>query len=301
MPDAAAECSRGHSRQTAQPRALIIGCGYLGAVAARRLAAAGREVWATTRSRERWEHLRACCARLIQYDISHAGGERALPAQTDGLFDVFVMLTPSAIAPAIADGGFRRLLEAIAGLNPRRAVLVSSSGVYGEQGGGRVTAETPPRPVAARGAQLLEIENEWLAAGIQHRVCRLAGIYGPERVIGREALMRGDSLPGDPDAWLNLIQVEDAAELVIRCASADNAHAVELGSDGEPVSRETYYTYLAAQLGAGPPRFDRARNARSGSKRCDPVSTLRRLDWAPKYQNYRAGLAASLDDKNAGS
>lgn len=301
MPDTRSGSAHERAAPASLPRALIIGCGYLGAVAARRLAIAGREVWATTRTRDRWEHLGAWCARLIQYDISRAGDAGALPAQKDaGAFDVFVMLTPSAIAPAIADGGYRRLLEAVVALNPRRAVLVSSSGVYGEQAGGRVTAETPPQPVAARGTQLFDIENQWLAAGLQHRVCRLAGIYGPQRVIGRAALTRGEVLPGDPDAWLNLIHVEDAADVVIRCASVDNAHAVELGSDGEPVSRETYYTHVASLLGAAPPRFDRAQHARSGSKRCDPDSTLRRLDWTPKYGNFRAGLAASLDENEAG-
>lgn len=302
MTDTVADGVRGPEAQASlPPRALIIGCGYLGAVAARQLAAAGREVWATTRTRDRWEQLGACCARLIQYDIGRAGDEGALPAHNDaGSFDVFVMLTPSAIQPAIASGGYRRLLEAVAALNPRRAVLVSSSGVYGEQTGGRVTAETPPRPVSARGAKLLDIENQWLAAGVQQRVCRLAGIYGPQRVIGRAALSRGEVLPGDPEAWLNLIHVEDAADLVIRCASVDNALAVELGSDGEPVSRGTYYTYLASVLGVAPPRFDRVRAARAGSKRCDPDSTLRRLGWTPKYQNYRAGLAASVDEDDGG-
>jgi len=278
-------------------RALIIGCGYLGAVTARKLAAAGRhEVWATTRTRDRWEALATNCTRLLQYDISRAGSENVLADDFDpGSSDIFVMLTPSAIVPAMADGGYGRLLEVIVTLNPRRAVLVSSTGVYGEQAGRTVTAATSPQPVGARGKQLLEIENRWLGAGARHRVCRLAGIYGPGRVVGRESLLNGTVLPGDPDAWLNLIHVEDAAELVIRCASADNAHAVELGSDGEPVSRKTYYTWLADRLGAAPPRFDPAQRARSGSKRCDPRATLGRLGWTPQYGDFRAGLAASLD------
>ncbi len=285
-----------------QPHGLIIGCGYLGAVAARRLADAGRAVWATTRTQGRWDQLAACCTRLTRFDITAAGNAGALPpSDTVGPFDVFVMLTPSAIVPAIATGAYNRLIAAIAALNPRRAVLVSSTGVYGEQAGGSVTAETPPRPNSIRGKQLLEIETQWLGAGRQYRVCRLAGIYGPGRVIGREALRRGEALPGDPQAWLNLIHVDDAADLAIRCASTENAHAVELGSDNCAVSRDTYYSYLASLLGAGAPRFDPGRSARSGSKRCDPGSTLRRLDWHPQYQDYRAGLAASLVDEGAGA
>ena len=297
MPEAPPQRVNARTPQASTARALIIGCGYLGAVTARMLAAAGqREVWATTRTRDRWEALGTGCTRLLQYDISRAGAENILPRDFDaGSSDVFVMLTPSAIGPALADGGYSRLLEAIVTMNPRRAVLVSSTGVYGEQDGGIVTAETPPQPPGTRGKQLLDIENRWLGAGAQHRVCRLAGIYGPGRVVGRESLLNGAVLPGDPGAWLNLIHVEDAAELVIRCARADNAHAIELGSDGDPVSRKTYYTWLASLLGAAPPQFDPAQRARSGSKRCDPRATQQRLGWTPKYCDFRAGLAASLN------
>lgn len=277
-------------------RALIIGCGYLGAVAARTLAAAGREVWATTRSRDRWKALEGVVANLIRYDIADPDTRSVLPLSSAGdRWDVFVMLTPSTIASALhAGGGFDQLLDTVGALNPRRAVIVSSTGVYGEQAGMTVTAETPPEPSGARGQRLLEIENRWLEAGPVHRVCRLAGIYGPGRVVGRQSVVNGDTLPGDPDAWLNLIHVEDAAELAVRCATNDNARAVELGSDGEPVKRAAYYAHLATLLGARSPEFASAQRARSGSKRCDPASTMKRLDWAPQYRDYRIGLADSL-------
>ncbi|MGR9089826.1 MAG: NAD-dependent epimerase/dehydratase family protein [Gammaproteobacteria bacterium] len=290
------------AQQAGEPRALIVGCGYLGTVTARMLVAAGREVWATTRSRERWQTLESVVARLIQYDISGAEAGGTLPTQADaGPWDVFVMLTPSAIAPTMDVGrGYDHLLDAIGTLKPRRAVLVSSTGVYGEPAGATVTAETPAQAAGDRGARLLGIEDRWLEAGARYRVCRLAGIYGPGRVIGRQAVLNGDALPGDPDAWLNLIHVEDAAELVLRCAAADNAQRIELGSDGEPVKRGAYYAHLASLLGAQAPRFERKYRARSASKRCDPGSTMERLGWAPRYRGYRHGLADSIgaDDIN---
>lgn len=298
--EGAGERSRPDGAAAPPSCALIIGCGYLGAVAARLLAAAGCEVWATTRSRDRWTDLRFSCARLFEYDVRRIPEKDVLPVYDGpGCLDVFVMLTPSAIVPAMDTGGYRRLIEAIGAMAPRRAVLVSSTGVYGEQAGGRITAETPPQAPAGRGQQLVSIENEWLAAGTHHRVCRLAGIYGPGRVIGRDTLINGDSLPGTAQAWLNLIHVEDAADLVIRCAGYAGAHDIELGSDGHPVSRGTYYATLASLLGVAPPRFDRERQARSGSKRCDPGSTMQRLSWSPRYRDYRAGLVASLERNGA--
>ncbi len=284
-------------------RALIIGCGYLGAVAARILVAAGREVWATTRSRDRWNELEGVVANLIQYDIAATETRDVLPTPSAGdAWDVFVMLTPSAIAPTLhTAGGFDRLVDAIGALNPRRAVLVSSTGVYGTQAGMRVTAETPPEPSGERAQRLLEIENRWLTAGPDHRVCRLAGLYGPGRVIGRQSIVDGDPLPGDPDAWLNLIHVDDAAELLVRCAALDRARSIELGSDGEPVKRAEYYAHVAKLLGRRSPRFAGTQRSRSGSKRCDPASTMERFDWRPKYRGYRAGLADSITADDARS
>ena len=85
-----------------------------------------------------------------------------------------------------------------------------------------------------------------------------------------------------------------APALLIRCAAGDAAAEVELGSDGHPVRRGEYYGFLADLLGAPPPVFDPTLRARSDSKRCDPGSTRKRLDWEPVYRDYRSGLRAAV-------
>lgn len=210
--------------------------------------------------------------------------------------NVFFMLTPSAIAPALAqDAGFDRLLEKLATSKLRRAVLVSSTSVYGDAQGQRVDPATPTAPNNARSERVAEIERRWRAGDARFSVLRLAGIYGPNRVVGRQQLSAGTVLSGSGSNWLNLIHVADAADLLFACGYSPNAQAVELGSDGCPIMRRDYYAHLAKTLALKAPRFAEDGSGRSGSKRCDPSATMRRLDWSPRYADYQAGLRHSLE------
>ncbi len=54
---------------------------------------------------------------------------------------------------------------------------------------------------------------------LQANILRLAGIYGPGRLVGRiEGPSRRSKVPqGNADAWLNLIHVDDAVAAVLAC------------------------------------------------------------------------------------
>jgi nucleoside-diphosphate-sugar epimerase len=210
--------------------------------------------------------------------------------------DVYFMLTPGTLAPALScGGGYDRLLQAMSTWPIRRALLVSSTAVYGRGGAAVVSAETPVDPDDKRGCRIVDIETRWLAGGEQFFVCRLAGLYGPERIIGEAQLRSGDALPGSPERWLNLIHVDDAARLLVACNLSPGARNVELGSDGYPVQRARYYDFLARTLGlATPVEFDYDDSQRTASRRCDPSSTMTRVGWRPRYAGYPDGLRASL-------
>jgi len=276
--------------------ALIIGCGYLGGIVAANAVGVGQRVTATTRTGVRWPNLRKIGVQPILFDIGAKGSDIDVPGSAGGGghgIDVFFMLTPSAVAGALEPGGgYDRLLAALSCSVVRRAVLVSSTGVY--SGSDVVSAESAVTISDERQARLFNIEQRWRDCGDAFRVCRLAGIYGPGRVIGRRQVVAGDPIAGDPNAWLNLIYVNDAAALVMLCATAENAAPVELGCDGCPVTRREYYAHLARMLEVPEPRFDTSAASRSASKRCNPDSTMRRLKWKPQYPDFTAGLSAAL-------
>lgn len=274
---------------------LVVGCGFLGEALAAQAASAGFELALCTRSEARASALASRFGPVVtRVDFQLDDAAERLVEAAGPATHALVLLTPSACLDAAgAPAPLRRVMQGLAAL-PRlsRAVLSSSTAVYGERHGQTVTADTPCQPDSPREQRLALIEQQWLSAPA-HRVVRLAGLYGPGRIVGATGLRQGLPVDGSPDAWLNLIHVSDAARLLFRCLYADAAR-VELGADGAPVRRAVYYGWLAARLGLRPPAFSGAAAARGGaSRRCDPGPTIARTAWRPMYRDFRAGLTAA--------
>ena len=273
---------------------LIVGAGFLGRVVARRLLAEGVDVRLTTRDPARAQALsRSFGVRCDALDLAAGGSGARLSALAEGASRALFLLPPSGCVDG--DGGlepFRAACAALAGM--QGAVLSSSTAVYGDHAGAVVTAETPCRAQGERGQRLLGIEQAWLAAP-GRKLVRLAGLYGPGRVIGQAGLHAATPVAGTAEGWLNLIHVEDAATLLLACLDSPASRSVELGGDGHPTTRRDYYEHLAACLGLPPPRFAGGEGGRAaGSRRCDPASTRARVGWSPMYADFRAGLAQAL-------
>lgn len=275
---------------------LVVGCGYVGARVLARLRAQGATLAIVTRDASRaasFERLYA--ARGLVGDYADGPALAAFVAGLPRPLRVLCLLPPSACVDTQGDlAPLRRFDAALRQIAPACAVLSSSTGVYGDQAGGVVRAETACRPQTVRELRLCAIEELWLAATNRH-VLRCAGLYGPGRLIGLDGLRRHVPVAGDPDGWLNLLHVEDAASLLLRVA-AGGAEPIELGADGSPVTRRVYYSSLAAFAGVPPPVFDGGATTRGGaSRRCDPSTTCQRLAWRAMFRDFRAGLAGSAE------
>lgn len=298
--------------QTPQPAdaSLIVGCGYLGKRLAAALLAHRRNVYATTRDQTKTAALASLGTRplilSVTQPITYASLTPALQAPS---LDVFYLVPPGRAAGSptprqVVLGGIAHMVKALRDTHVRRAVLVSSSAVYGQADGARVDADTQPVANSERAELLLKGEGLWLDAGPSYTVLRLAGLYGPGRVVGIQAVRDGAPLVGNPDAMLNLIHVQDAVSLLLAMTSAPVQSRIELGCDGHPAPRLEYYRYLAQKLGVPPPQplddmtaaarfgLNPERLARSSNKALDNAPTRRRTGWAPAYPDYRAGLNA---------
>jgi len=280
---------------------LVVGCGYIGERVAARVRASGARLAAVTRNAARAAELRARHAADVLVGNYHdASTMLAFCRELPQPLRVICLLPPGAcIDDADTLAPLERLVDILHALAPASATLSSSTGVYGEQGSRVVSAESTCHPATKREARLRDIELCWLSAPCA-RVLRLAGLYGPGRVVGLQGILAGAPVAGEPDAWLNLIHASDAAALLLRMAGGQGAR-IELGADGAPVTRRNYYHALAALSGAAPPRFSGEATTRGGGyRRCDPSSTWARLDWRPMYRDFRAGLAALAEPLAAG-
>jgi len=162
-------------------RVVVLGLGYCGGAIARRFARNERcEVVGTTRGQAEPADTKAGVRTLIL-----DGAERAVEQLAEALCQAQVIVATAPPGeegdPFLKDEHLRSALE-VAGRAGALVIYLSSVGVYGDQGGGRVTEETPPAPRTARAKRRLAAEEAWRALPLQHlAIARLPGIYGPFR------------------------------------------------------------------------------------------------------------------------
>lgn len=291
---------------------LIFGCGYLGSRVARRRRESGEPVTIVTRSEAKAESLRAEGFAAIVADVNDAATLRSLPAAETVLFAVGYD-RKSAATRSIHDvyaGGLSNVLDALRSspLAPRPSPLVlyiSSTGVYGDAEGDWVDESTECRPLREGGRACLAAEQVLAnhPLGARSVVLRPAGIYGPDRIPRADALRRGDPIDAPADGFLNLIHVDDLAQIVLDVDRLALAEKIPLPrtfnvADGHPVLRREYYAELARLLGAPSPNFatpaaDGAASLRAAAdKRIDARRLRHEVAPTFAYPSYREGLAA---------
>ena len=280
-----------HDSRSAPPRRLIVGCGYLGERLASRWLAAGSRVWGLVRTPSRLARLSAAGVEPIVADVAAPLPLPALPEVDTVVWAVGFDRTAGRSYREVHVDGLRRLLDAITG-NPR-LIFVSSTGVWGRVDGQRVDEATPPHPDREAGRVLLEAEA--LLGGHpkgRGTVLRLAGIYGPGRLPRIDDLRASRPLEADPDSWLNLIHVDDAAAVVIAVADHAGPGPLYVVSDGRPVRRRDFYARLADLVGSPPPNWiPPAADARGGDKRVDPRRLFAEIGPAFSHPDAIAALA----------
>ena len=271
-------------------RRLVVGCGYLGERVARIWREAGDEVYATTRG-DNADALSRAGLRPLTMDVTR-GPWSALPVVDTVVFAVGRARRSGATMSDIHVEGLRAVLDALPG-ETGRVIYVSSTGVYAQDAGEWVDEESVCEPVREGGRACLSGERLLFAhaRGRDAIVLRLAGLYGPGRVPRSADVTAGRPIAGSPDAYLNLIHVEDAARAVEAAAACEPAtDRTYVVSDGHPSTRGEYVGLLATRLGVAPPRFEGGSGL---GKRVRNDRAVHELGVRLQYRSYREGLAAS--------
>ncbi len=270
---------------------LVAGCGDLGTEVALRLVAEGAEVLGLRRS-----------AHLLPPEITGLAADLHAPDLTVPAGVTRLVYTAAADERSEAAyrrayvTGVRNVLAALArsGAVLERALLVSSTAVYGVSDGSVVDERTPAEPATDTGRVLLEAERAFRCAVPGGVVLRLAGIYGPGRTWLVEQVRGGTAVVPSRPVHTNRIHRDDAAaaavHLLTRVPSPEGCY---LGVDDEPAELGAVLRHLAAALGLDDPPVGEAARRRGGDKRCGNAR-LRASGWAPRYPSYREGYDAVL-------
>lgn len=283
--------------------ALIAGCGYLGSRLAARWVRRGRAVSAITRDLARAGEFELSGFRPVVLDLSKDLPPVDLPTVDTVLWAVGFDRTAGVSRQQIWIDGLTRLADRLSqGSSPRRFIYISSTSVYGDAGGDEITESTEPAPVTEGGLCCLQAEQH-LRSLMSTRsteviILRMAGIYGPDRLLRRKAdLTARVPLSGPADDWLNLIHVDDAAAMIDWVSTADAVPSLINVVNTGTLTRREYYSLLAELIGAPEPVFTDAEQSgnrgRSGNKR---VQSEVRSALGVKflYDDVRAGLRNSV-------
>ncbi|MFK7821961.1 MAG: SDR family oxidoreductase [Planctomycetaceae bacterium] len=278
-------------------RCLIIGCGYLGQRVAALLLADGHEVCALTRSVTNAEKLQSLGVSPIVGDVMQPDSLKFPPV--DAVTYAVGMDRSSGYSKRqVYVDGLRNVLNRIQ--TTEKFIYVSSTAVYGQADGEWVDESSATEPVSEGGRICLEAEQAVRSVYPAATIVRLAGIYGPERLLRAVDSLRAEQpIAGNPDAYLNLIHVDDAAELVRCVVQSAIAPDYLLGADGNPTTRHEYYSELARIVDAPAPVFDSTlptRNSASGlNKRCRSKELSGLDGFELVYPSVAAGLPHAVE------
>ncbi|MBN9674153.1 SDR family oxidoreductase [Salipiger bermudensis] len=277
-------------------RLLSLGHGYSAQALARQLLPQGWTVIGTTRDPAKAERFRAEGVVPLLWD--RMAVEEALGRVSHVLI--------SAGPDSDGDPSLRLCGPAMA---ERAAQLdwvgyLSTTGVYGDHGGGWVDEDTPLTPGTRRGAMRLAAEDAWRAIpDLPLHIFRLAGIYGPGR--GPFAKVRAGTARRivKPGQVFSRIHVEDIAQVLEASIRQPDPGAIYNLCDDDPAPPQEVILHAAELLGVTPPPEEPFESAEMGamarsfyaeSKRVSNRRIKEELGVRLYYPDYRAGLAALL-------
>jgi nucleoside-diphosphate-sugar epimerase len=266
---------------------LVCGSGYLGAELAQRARNAGHAVSACSLSGGNGSHV---C------DLSSAHSVAMLAELIDPP-DVVVHCASSGRGGAPAyERVYRDGVSHLSHIFPDAVLLyTSSSSVYGQCDGSVITEESAAEPDRDTGRVLREAEE--IVRQARGIVCRLSGIYGPERSMILKKFLQGEAvIEEDGRRFLNQIHRDDAVDAILLLASLalqeKHSHLVRGEifnvSDSQPLTQLLAYETLARTFDRPlPPSGPRDLNRKRGwTHKQVSNAKLRALGWSPRYPSF---------------
>ncbi|HEB67563.1 MAG TPA: SDR family oxidoreductase [Gammaproteobacteria bacterium] len=281
----------------------IVGCGDVGRRVGRLWREAGIPVTGLARSEATLDAMTSHGITPRAADLDAPQTLRDLPVKGALLYH-FAPPPPRGQS----DTRLANLLEALTAENrPRRIVLLSTSGVYGDHKGARVDETTPPSPGTDRGRRRLDAEQRLLrygkAHGVETVILRVGGIYGPGRLPEARLRQRVPMVPPEQAPVTNRIHVDDLARIGVAAARRGRNGEIYNVCDGTAGNMTDYFDAVADFLGLPrPPRIDRAEAERTlspgmvsylrESRRLDNRKMREELGVELRYPDLASGLRA---------
>lgn len=185
---------------------------------------------------------------------------------------------------------------------------LSTTGVYGDRGGGVATEEDPISPSARRGSRRVRAEEQWLSlqkeSGLPVHVFRIAGIYGPGRSAldsVRAGVARRINKPGHA---FGRVHVEDIVQTLLASFERPNPGSIYNVIDNLPAPSHEVIEYACKLLERPVPPlvdFEEAnlapitRSFYMENRRTSNAKIKSELGLQLRYPDFKAGLRGCLE------
>ncbi len=275
---------------------LIVGYGYLGGHLAKAELQAGNTVEALCRSKINLENI-----QHIPTDLDQA--ERLKNLQVEG--KIIYYCAPPPIQ-GNHDPRLQNFLSAIQGQRPKRLILISTTGVYGNCDGEWIDEQRPANPQVDRAYRRWDAEQtliRWAKKnGMTAVVLRVAGIYGAGKLPRKRLLSGQPVLAPEASPFSNRIQIEDLAQACLAAAKHPKPKPLYNVTDGHPSTMSDYFFQVADTLKLPRPSTISAEQMESQlsagmrsylaeSKRIENRLLREHLGVTLKYPTLKEGLA----------
>jgi nucleoside-diphosphate-sugar epimerase len=226
-------------------RVLLIGCGDVALRAAALLDGRAR-LYGLTRRRDEAARLRAHGIAPIVGDLDRGATLARLRAAPFGVLH---------FAPPPSDGRddprTRRLIASLARARiiPQRFVYISTSGVYGDCAGARVSEARARRAQTPRARRRVDAEDRLRAWAGRNRIAlailRVPGIYAQTR-LPLERIRHGTPvLAADDDVYTNHIHADDLARIAVAALFRARPNRAYNASDDAELKMAGWYDLVA--------------------------------------------------------
>ena len=228
-------------------RLFIFGLGFTGVQIAERARAGGWTVGGTCTQAEKAEQLRTAGIDAVLFDGTAAVSAEMLATASHVL---------CTIAPGAAGDPALRHCRDLLG-KARWLGYLSTTGVYGDRGGGWVDEASPANPTQQRSIQRLTAERAWQALGVRTGaavdIFRLPGIYGPGRSPIDQVKAGIAKRIDKPGQVFSRIHVADVAQTVVAAMVRGGPGAIYNVADDLPASSADVMVFACGLLGTTEP------------------------------------------------
>lgn len=282
-------------------RIIITGCGYVGKKLAFECRKNNYKVIAITRSETSRRQLEN---EFESYDID-LDKKSGFPVEINLQHAIVFYLVPP-VKTGVTDTRIVHFLDSLNTSNlPKKIILISTTGVYGNCKGEWVDETRIPEPLTERARRRLSAETslaDWCdKKEVDSVVFRVPGIYGPGNLPVRRLHEKKPVLTISDSPWSNRVHVDDLVQACIKAVTYRGDQKIFNISDGNPGTMTEFFIAVARRMGLPEPEqlgLDECRRKFSvnmmsylgESKKIDNSAMIRELKVRLKYPTLVQGL-----------